>query len=173
MAWEDDFRWKPKNRQGFAMLMNILSIKCRESMREDQGGVYGVSISGITSKLPEPKYSITSTWGCNPENIEKLSRTVLDEMNKIKKDGPTETDLNKVKETMIRERETQVKENSFWLSYLQNHYLFGNRILSLEQYKALVNSFTVKKIQAIAKKYLDTENYVQVALTPKEGVVAK
>jgi len=172
MAWEDDFRWKPKDRQGFAMLMNILSIKCRESMREDQGGVYGVSISGIASKLPEPKYSITSTWGCNPENIEKLSRTVLDEMNKIKKDGPSEADLNKVKETMIRERETQVRENSFWLSYLQNHYLFGNRILSLEEYEALVNSFTVKKIQAIAKKYLDTENYVQVALTPKEGVKA-
>jgi len=55
MAWEDDFRWKPKDRQGFAMLMNILSIKCRESMREDQGGVYGVSISGIASKLPETK----------------------------------------------------------------------------------------------------------------------
>jgi len=73
-------------------------------------------------------------------------------MNKIKKDGPSEADLNKVKETMIRERETQVRENSFWLSYLQNHYLFGNRILSLEEYETLVNSFTVKKIQAIAKK---------------------
>ena len=142
-------------------------------MREDQGGVYGVSISGTSSKLPEPKFSITSTWGCDPEKIDTLSRTVLNEMKKIKKEGPTETDLNKVKETLIRERETQVKENNFWLSYLQNHYLYGNNILSLEEYKALVNSFTVKKIQAIAKRYLDTENYVQVALTPKEGVVAK
>ena len=173
MAWEDNFRWKPKDRQGFAMLMNILSIKCRESMREDQGGVYGVSISGTSSKLPEPKFSITSTWGCDPEKIDTLSRTVLNEMKKIKKEGPTETDLNKVKETLIRERETQIKENNFWLSYLQNHYLYGNNILSLEEYKTLVNSFTVKKIQAIAKRYLDTENYVQVALTPKEGVVAK
>ena len=51
--------------------MNILSIKCRESMREDQGGVYGVSISGSTSKFPESKYSIKSTWGCSPENINK------------------------------------------------------------------------------------------------------
>jgi len=173
MAWEDDFRWKPKDRQGFAMLMNILSIKCRESMREDQGGVYGVSISGTSSKLPEPKFSITSTWGCDPEKIEMLSQTVLNEMKKIKEEGPTETDLNKVKETLIRERETQVKENNFWLTYLQNHYLYGNNILSLEEYKTLVNSFTVKKIQAIAKRYLDTENYVRVALIPKEGVVAK
>jgi len=94
-------------------------------------------------------------------------------MNKIKMAGPTETDLNKVKETMIRDRETRIKENSFWLSYLQNHYMFGNAILSLEEFKELVNSFTVKDIKAVAKKYLDTENYVRVALTPKEGVVSK
>jgi zinc protease len=173
MVWDGDFKWKLKYRQGFAMLMNILTIKCRESMREDQGGVYGVSINGSASKLPTPKYSITSTWGCNPDNIEKLAQTLLEEMNKIRENGPTETDLNKVKETMIRERETQVKENSFWLAYLQNHYLYGNRILTLEEYKDLVNSFTIKDIKAVAKKYLDTENYVRVALTPKEGVEAK
>jgi zinc protease len=173
MAWEDDFRWKPKDRQGFSMLMSILAIKLRESMREDQGGVYGVSINGSPEKLPKSKYSIVSQWGCSPDNIEKLAQTVLDEMNKIKKEGPTETDLNKVKETMIRERETQVKENTFWLSYLQNHYLYGSRILSLEEYKDFVNSFTIKKIQAIAKRYLDTEDYVRVALTPRPDVKAK
>ena len=173
MVWEDDFRWKPKDRQGFSMLMSILSIKLRESMREDQGGVYGVSISGSPEKLPEPKFSIVSQWGCSPDNIEKLAQTVLDEMNKIKKEGPSDTDLNKVKETMIRERETQVRENTFWLSYLQNHYQYGSRILSLEEYKGLVNSMTAKKIKAVAKRYLDTENYVRVALTPKPDLQAK
>jgi zinc protease len=173
MVWKGDFKWKPEDRQGFRILMDILSIKCRESMREDQGGVYGVSINGSPSKLPKPKYSITSTWGCNPDNIEKLSQTVLNEMNKIKMNGPTEEDLNKVKETLIRERETQVKENNFWLSYLQNHYLYGNKILTLEEYKALVNSFTNKKIKAVANKYLNTSSYVEVALTPKEKAEAK
>ena len=116
MVWQGDFKWNYKDRQGFNMLMNILEIKCRESMREDQGGVYGVSINGSTSKFPRTEYTIQSTWGCKPENIAKLSETVLDEMEKIKKDGPAEIDLNKVKETMIRERETRMKENNFWLS---------------------------------------------------------
>jgi zinc protease len=148
------------------MLMNILSIKCRESMREDQGGVYGVSIGGSASKLPKPSYTIQSTWGCNPENIGKLSQTVLTEMAKIQTDGPTETDLNKVKETLIRDRETRLKENRFWMSAIQNYCLFGDPILSLEEYKTFVNSFTGKDIKAIARKHLDTQHYVQVALTP-------
>jgi zinc protease len=173
MVWNGKFKWKDKYRQGFTMLMNILSIKCRESMREDQGGVYGVSVSGSSSKLPKPKYSITSIWGCNPENIEKLSQTVLDEMNKIKNEGPTEVDLNKVKETLIREREIRIKENNYWLSTLQNHYINGDRLLSLEEYKTFVNSFTRDDIKAIARKYLDTESYVKVALTPAEKTETK
>jgi zinc protease len=116
MIWNGDFKWKDKNRFGFAMLMNILSIKLRESMREDQGGVYGVSFSGSPTKYPTPEYSITSMWGCSPDNTEKLSQTVLDEMKRIENEGPAAEDLNKVKETFIRERESKIKEISFLLS---------------------------------------------------------
>jgi zinc protease len=173
MVWKGDFKWKDRDRQSFAILMNILAIKCRESMREDQGGVYGVSISGSPSKLPKPKYTISSSWGCNPDNIEKLSQTVLNEMNKIKNEGPTEVDLGKVKETLIRDRESRIKENNFWTSTLQNHYLLGDKLLSLDEFKTFINSFTGKDIQAIAKKYLNTSSYVEVALTPEEKAEAK
>jgi zinc protease len=166
MVWNGDFKWKDKNRQGFTMLMGILSIKLRESMREEQGGVYGVSFNGSSSKFPEPKYTITSTWGCNPDSITKLSQIVLGEMAKIRKNGPAVEDLNKVKETLIRERETRLKENNFWVSALQGLYINGDRLLTLDEYKTFVSSFTSKDIKKIAGKYLDTESYVKVALTP-------
>jgi zinc protease len=166
MVWKGDINWDDKDRQGFAMLMNILAIKCRESMREDQGGVYGVSVNGSSSKLPKPKFNIQATWGCNPDNINKLSQTVLDEMGKIKKDGPTDVDLNKVKETLIRERETRLKENGFWLTSFQNHFLFGDKLLSLEEYNSFINSFTGTDIKTIANKYLNTDSYVKVSLSP-------
>jgi zinc protease len=87
-------------------------------------------------------------------------------MVKIKNDGPTDVDLNKVKETLFRERESRMKENSFWLSALQNIYYQGDKLLSLDEYKNFINSITGNDIKAIAKKYLNTGNYVQVALTP-------
>lgn len=135
-------------------------------MREDQGGVYGVSFSGSPTRFPTPEFSITSMWGCSPENIDTLSRSVINEMEKIKSDGPSVPDLKKVKETLSRERETRIKENSFWISALQNHYLYGNRLMTLEEYRNYINSFTAKDIRKIARKFLDTSNYVKVALTP-------
>jgi zinc protease len=87
-------------------------------------------------------------------------------MGKIKKDGPTAVDLNKVKETLIRQWETQLKENGFWLTSLQNHFLLGDKLLSIEEYKTFINSFTIADIKAISNKYLNTSSYVEVALTP-------
>ncbi|MCX6261645.1 MAG: insulinase family protein, partial [Bacteroidia bacterium] len=173
MVWKGDFKWKDKPRLSFTMLMNILSIKLRELMREEQGGTYGVSFNGSPSKFPKPEYTITSSWGCNPDSISKLSQTVLTEMARIKKEGPTTEDLNKVKETMIRERETRLKENNFWVSALQSLYMNGDRLLTLDEYKTFVNSFTGKDIKKIAGKYLDTESYVKVALTPAPKVEPK
>ncbi len=173
MMWKGDFRWKNRTRQGFSILMDVLEIKCRESMREDKGGVYGISIDGSPSKFPKPEYTISASWGCNPDSIRNLSKAFLDEMSKIKKEGPAVIDLNKVKETMIRERETGMKENGFWLSALQNHYLYGDRLLSIGEYEAFVNSFTVKEIKSIADKYLNTEKYVEVTLTPTPKLMVK
>jgi zinc protease len=166
MVWKGDFAGNDKDRQCFTILMNILSIKCRESMREDQGGVYGVSINGNTVKFPKSMLNIQAMWGCNPENIKKLSQTVLDEMSKIKKDGPTEIDMTKVKETLIRDRESKMKENSFWQTYLQNYYYLSEKLMSLEEFKNYINTISRDDIKAIAVKYLDLNNYVQVALTP-------
>ncbi len=173
MVWKGDFKWKDKYRQGFTMLMNILSIKLRESMREEQSGVYGITFNGNSVKFPEPKYTITSSWGCNPDSISKLSQTVLNEMSKIRNNGPAAEDLNKVKETLIRERETKLKENNFWVSALQGLYLNGDKLLTLEEYKKYLNSFTSKDIKKVAGRYLDTENYVKVALTPAPKVQVK
>ena len=87
-------------------------------------------------------------------------------MEKIKKDGPADIDLNKVKETLIRDRETKMKENGFWLTTLQNHFYYGDVMLSLQGYKTFVTSFSANSIRGLANKYLNTHSYVQVDLTP-------
>jgi zinc protease len=173
MVWKGDFNWNYMDRLCFTMLMDILEIRCRESMREDQGGVYEVSIDGGLSKFPKSRFTIQSSWECSPENIEKLSETMIDEMSKIMKSGPQEEDMEKVKETLIRERETKVKENGFWLSLLQNHYLTGDKIMSLDAFKKSVSAVTGDDIRKVADRYINTRSYVQVDLTPAPGPKAQ
>jgi len=135
-------------------------------MREELGEVYGVNVSGSASRYPKPMYSLDIVWGCSPENVNNLHATVFEEAKKIKDKGPTVTDLNKVKESRIRERETAVKENAYWQQILLNTYRQGDKLMTLEEYTKLVNSVKPKDIRKVSRKYFNEKNYVVGKLMP-------
>jgi zinc protease len=136
-------------------------------MREDQGGVYGVGFSETISKFPKPKYTVTAQWGCAPDNVDKLAQTVFDVLAKIKTEGTTDVDLQKVTETMIRDRETKVKENSYWLSAIESSYFNGEKMMTSAEYVALIRSITKDDVKNLAIKYLDGKEYIKTAFMPE------
>ena len=148
--------------------MKTLSIKLRESMREEQGGVYGVGARIELDKYPKAGYSISVSFGCSPDNVKKLVETVFKEMAIIAKNGPTEVDLKKAKETFINDRESKLKENKFWLNYLKSSNLNQSDLQSFNDYKTTVNNATVKDLQKAAKKYFTPKHYVKVVLMPEK-----
>jgi len=166
ISMKGQFKWDIKERLHFGIFTDILNIKLRESMREEQGGVYGVNVSYSMSQFPRPRYSLDFVWGCSPDNVEQLIVTVFDEAKKIKAYGPTDVDLNKVKETLIRERETAMKENSFWLQVLLNTYRQGDKLMTIEEYTKLIQSVKPRDIRRIARLYFNERNYVIGKLMP-------
>ncbi|MBU5819143.1 insulinase family protein, partial [Acinetobacter baumannii] len=68
-------------------LCKALGIRLREVLREDAGGVYGVSVSGGLSREPVNNYSIGIQFGCAPENVDKLIGLTMDEINHTKSNG--------------------------------------------------------------------------------------
>ena len=166
ISMKGSFKWDIKERICFSIFTSILDIKLRESMREEQGGVYGVNAEGSVSLHPKPRYSLDFAWGCSPDNVDQLVATVFAEAKKIKNSGPTETDLNKVKEIFIREREISMKENSFWQQVLLNTYRQGDKLMTFEEYRKLVNSVKTKDIRRVARQYFNEMNYVVGKLMP-------
>ena len=57
MMFTGPFEWSRQNRYDFESLLEYLNIKLREVMREDKGGVYGVSASGSPSLHPRKEYT--------------------------------------------------------------------------------------------------------------------
>ncbi len=167
LVFNGKYEWGEKNYWIAKALMKTLSIKLRESMREDQGGVYGVGARITMEKLPKPEYRISIYWGCAPANIDKLVETVFVEMDKIVKNGPTDEDIKKAKETFINERETQLKENNFWLNYIEGRIIDNDVYTNFDQYKKIVKSITKKELQKAAKQYFNKKHYVKVLLKPE------
>lgn len=149
-------------------LTEVLNIKLIETLREDMGGIYGGSMRGTISKLPYPNYSVSVSLPCGPENVDKLIAATFAEIDKIKNNGPTEADLNKVKETYSKKFLENMKDNAYWLRALQGISDFGNdgaNILALDK---KMNALTVKDVKDAANLYLDSKNYLQVVLYPEK-----
>jgi zinc protease len=168
MFFDGKFDYTDSEQLLFSMMIQTMDIKLREQMREEQGGVYGVSFSEELNKFPKQKYTITANWGCAPEKVDTLTQTIFGEIERIKKEGPTEIDLAKVKETLIKDYEKQIKQNGFWMGNLKDMYLNGNKIYSLDEYKKAVEAVTIQEIKATAGKYLDSKQYIRGVLMPKK-----
>ena len=132
------------------------------------GGIYGGGMRGSVNKLPYPNYNVSVSLPCGPENVDKLITATFVEIDKIKANGPTEADLNKVKETYNKKHAEDMKDNNYWLRMLQGTIDFGNdgsNILALEK---KMNALTVKDIKDAAQLYLDSKNYLQAVLYPEK-----
>lgn len=157
-----------KNRVGINLMMRLLSIKLRESMREDKSGVYGVGANVSTSKYPNEGYDINISFGCSPDNVEMLIRAAIAEIELMKKNGASEIDITKVRETALRERESDLKENNFWLSAMYNQYYYGDDINDLDSYTEIVKAMDSNRYKELAIQYLKMDNFARFVLLPEK-----
>jgi zinc protease len=161
------FEWTLKNRIEFDALLGVLRIKLRENLREDKGGVYGVGAYGGPVKIPNTTYSITIAFGCAPENVDTLINNTLLEIEKLKANGPEAKDLVKVKETMKREREINLKENRFWQGVISSYMQNNEKWSDFATYDKIVEGIDAETIKKLANKYFTMENFARFVLMPE------
>lgn len=146
----------------------VLEIRLREILREDQGGVYGVGVGANIAREPINSYSITVSFGCAPENVDKLVNLTLEEMKKMKANGGTQTNVEKVIAEDTRSMQTSVKENNYWLYNLQNKYYYNEDPKTILEDPAMVRKLTVERTKEIANKYFNTDNMIRLVLMPEK-----
>ena len=158
-----------RNNFELGAMATVLQIKLREVMREDLGGTYGVSVRSRASHYPNENYTITLRFGSDPDRARELTRVVFEQIDSLKTFGTTEEYVTKVREMRKRAREVSMKENRWWLGKLQSSHYHGTDPRLLLEYNDMVDSLTVEAVQAAARTYFDTGNYVHVTLLPEEG----
>ncbi|MDR2474700.1 MAG: insulinase family protein, partial [Bacteroidales bacterium] len=85
-----------KNILSISILYQILRIVYTEKVREEEGGTYGVSVSGGLSVYPYPSFEFEIFFDTDPKLVDKLISVIYQEINEIQTNGPTETNLGKV-----------------------------------------------------------------------------
>lgn len=158
--------WNEKNNYAISSLNQALRIKLREVLREDMGGVYGVSVGGSIEKRPKERFTCSVSFSCDPHKVDDLVNAVRTELENVKKNGFEESYINKVKEAQKRSMEVNIKRNGFWLGNLNFHYTYGldpRKILNQEEQLKMLTSDLLKDA---ANNFFSGENCVYAVLYP-------
>jgi zinc protease len=167
MVFSGPFDYTAENRVAFRSLIDYLQIKLNETLRESLGGVYSAGVGGSPTRVPRAEYILQVTYGSSPENVDKLAPTVLAIIDTLKRVGPSQADVDKVKAQSLRAREVSLKQNSYWVSNIAGRDEAGEELAGLLD-DSQIMKISPASIQAAARRYLDVNNYAKFVLLPEQ-----
>ena len=160
------YKYDFKNTILMDMTCQVMDLVYTEKVREDEGGTYSVYVGGNLSKYPKEIAGLQVIFDTAPSKREKLMKIIFAEIEHIAKEGPSETNLNKVKEFMLKKHTEDLKENSYWMGSIDEYLFTGMN--PVKDYEQMVNSITAKDIQKFADDLFKQKNEVEVSMISPE-----
>jgi zinc protease len=139
----------------------------QRTLREDLGGTYGVSVRPDFEERPYGHYDITINFACDPARMDALIAQLFKDIDQYKMTGPSRAQTSDVKSALLRDLETNSRDNGFLLNQLAYKYDFGEDPAEAFSLDKFYNQITQPAIRDAAQMYLDTSHYVKVTLVPE------
>lgn len=165
VAYQSEAPYNLKNIVMMSAIDHALGLRYTETIREKEGGTYGVSSRARLSKTPINQALVNMYFDTDPDKAEHLVGIIHAEFKKIIDNGPTEEDLNKAKEYFLKSRSENLRENRFWSSTIREYYTSGVDLITA--YEDLVRQLNTKDVQKAAKSFFKKTNMVEIIMSPQ------
>jgi zinc protease len=161
-----DMPYTPENIEYINALRYILNMRYVTSIREKEGGTYGVSVSAATNARPAHTYKISMNFTCAPERADYLRGLLLTELNNIKTNGVTSEEVNMTRENFLKEDPERMKTNDYIMDRVKCYINNGIYTPLPENSTEIYKNLDGKKIQEMANKVF-RDNYFEFVMLPK------
>jgi zinc protease len=148
-------------------LAEVLQSRLRDALREELGGTYSVSVAGNAARVPVGQFTISIDFTSDPARADALTDRVFAEIARLQKGGPSSQQVSDVRAALLRDFETNSRQNPFLVGQLAQRYQSGEPPESVWQMPAIYKSLTPAMIRSAAIECLDAANYVKVILKPE------
>jgi zinc protease len=144
----------------------ILDMIYTETIREKEGGTYGVGSSLSAARKPYDRVTFMVQFDTNPEQAEKLSGLTAQYLKEFAQNGPTAEQLSMALENLKKNIPESRISNSYWQSAIDLNLEFG--IDYDKEYEAALNTVTAEDIKTLLQAVLAQNNFIQIVLAPQE-----
>ena len=164
VAYSGEVPFTPVNIVLMDYVESILDFIYTDNIREKEGGSYGVEVNGNLSKVPKQRFSFQIYFDTDPAKKDKLIGIVYDEIKKLVANGPSEVNINKAKEFMLKKHQEDLAENGYWSGIIYNQIILGIDNHTTDE--KIISSATPAMIKDFAKKIFNQGNRVEITMSP-------
>ncbi len=160
-----DYDFTLKNQYVAKYLSAALSNRYLTSIREDKGGTYGVGVNAGISALPIDRINLRIQFDTNEEQADELCEIIIAELKDMAVNGPSEEQMGKSREYLLKELDNSLENNSAWAGYIHEFYTYGYSTPS--DARAIIDSVTIDDVKVMMQKILDSENIIKMMMRPE------
>ncbi len=143
-------------------LKRCLSIAYTDSVREEKGGTYGVSVDFELAKDDQPNATFKISYNADPERYEELNPIIYQQLQHIADKGPLESSMDKVKLYLTKQYAQMAITNDYW-SYVIWHELDDDVDFDRD-YCKMVEKMTPADVQRMAQRLLAAKRCIEVTM---------
>ena len=154
--------FSPKNDLTLDMLTRVLQIAYTDSVREEKGGTYGVSVSFSLEKEDNPNALVRISYKSDPKRYDELNPVIYKQLQNIADNGPLASSMDKVKKYLKKQYGQMVITNDYW-SYVIWHELDDQADFD-KDYCKMVDAISGADIQKMAKLLLEQNQRIEVTM---------
>lgn len=154
-------KYSYENALKLQILGSIMRIVYTKTIREEQGGTYGVSVSEGLSRFSNT-FSFRFSFDTNADQEELLKKLAREELMNVIEAGPDQEDFDKVIGNMLKTYDEYQKQNNYWGSIINAYYIDG---IDATSYKKIVSKQTPESIRKYARRLFKHVNDIEVTMT--------
>ena len=144
----------------------IIDMIYTKTIREDEGGTYGVGTSLVAQKQPVERLIGQVYFNTNPEAVAKLSALATKGMKELAENGPTAEHFNMAIENFKKNLPEKRINNSYWMNCLQT---WNEQGINYDvEYEEAINTLTPEDVKAALQELLSQGNVINIASYPAE-----
>ena len=142
----------------------IIDMVYTKTIREDEGGTYGVGTSIVAQRAPEERLVCQVYFNTNPDAVEKLSALAVKGLKELAENGPSQEHFNMAVENFKKNVPESRISNNYWMNCIEIWNQFG--FDQDTEYEAALNALSPEDVKAALQELLSQGNVINITSFP-------
>ena len=159
-------RYTARSNAACAILSEVMNSLCTETLREQEGGTYNVSVTSRISRQPADELTLMFNFSTNPQQAAPLLSRAIELLRQVADEEPSTEAFSKAREYLLKQHHDYKGSDAYWMASLTDRVRYADDI-TFSTGEAL-QKITPKDVRRLARKLIRSRNTAEVIMNGAE-----